>query len=179
MMSQEKAYFAAGCFWGVEAICVGVTGVLETSVGYMNGETYAPTYQDVCTGRTQHAEAVEVIFDNKVVTFNQLLWLFWHLHDPTQLNRQGVDVGTQYRSAIFYHSDEQKATAEQVKKETDAAKIWDDPIVTEISKFTEFYKAESYHQDYYNQNSYQPYCMMVINPKLNKFKKEFSGKLKK
>jgi len=159
MMSQEKAYFAAGCFWGVEAICVGVTGVLETSVGYMNGETYAPTYQDVCTGRTQHAEAVEVISDNKVVTFNQLLWLFWHLHDPTQLNRQGVDVGTQYRSGIYTTSESQREIA--VKSRAYAQSLFSQPIVTEILPAETFWKAEEYHQQYLAKNPWRGACHVV------------------
>jgi peptide-methionine (S)-S-oxide reductase len=178
-MQHEVATLGAGCFWCVEAIYQRLEGVEKVESGYSGGQVKNPTYNAVTTGKTGHAEVIQVTFDPKKITFKELLEVFFRTHDPTTLNRQGADVGTQYRSAIFYHSDEQKATAEQVKKETDAAKIWDDPIVTEISKFTEFYKAESYHQDYYNQNSYQPYCMMVINPKLNKFKKEFSGKLKK
>lgn len=175
----EKATLGAGCFWCVEAIYQRLEGVEKVESGYSGGHVKNPTYEAVCTGKTGHAEVIQVTFNSKKITFKELLEVFFRTHDPTTLNRQGADVGTQYRSAIFYHNDEQKAIAEQVKKETDTAKIWDDPIVTEISKFGEFYKAESYHQDYYNQNSYQPYCMMVINPKLSKFKKEFSSKLKK
>lgn len=175
----EKATLGAGCFWCVEAIYQRLEGVEKVESGYSGGHVKNPTYEAVCTGKTGHAEVIQVTFNSKKITFKELLEVFFRTHDPTTLNRQGADVGTQYRSAIFYHNDEQKAIAEQVKKETDTAKIWDDPIVTEISKFSEFYKAESYHQDYYNQNSFQPYCMMVINPKLSKFKKEFSSKLKK
>ncbi|MFN7310918.1 MAG: peptide-methionine (S)-S-oxide reductase MsrA [Vampirovibrionales bacterium] len=158
-MAQEKAYFAAGCFWGVEAIFAGVAGVLETSVGYMDGETYAPTYQDVCTGRTQHAEAVELIFDNKIVTFNQLLWLFWHLHDPTQLNRQGVDVGTQYRSGVYTTTAAQAEIALQSKAVAQA--LFDHSIVTEIVPAETFWKAEAYHQQYLAKNPHRGSCHVV------------------
>ncbi len=159
MMPQEKAYFAAGCFWGVEAIFAGVEGVLETSVGYMNGETHAPTYQDVCTGRTQHAEAVEVIFDNKTVTFNQLLWLFWHLHDPTQLNRQGFDVGTQYRSGVYTTTAEQAEIA--LNNKAFAQALFSKPIVTEILPAETFWKAEAYHQQYLAKNPHRGSCHIV------------------
>jgi peptide-methionine (S)-S-oxide reductase len=175
----EVATLGAGCFWCVEAIYQRLDGVEKVESGYSGGSIKNPSYEQVCTGRTGHAEVIQVTFDPKKLSFKELLEVFFKTHDPTTLNKQGGDVGTQYRSAIFYRTDEQKKTAEQVKKETEAAKVWDDPIVTEISPFTEFYKAEEYHQDYYNQNSYQPYCMMVINPKLSKFKKEFKNKLKK
>ena len=145
-MPQEKAYFAAGCFWGVEAIFASVTGVLEAFVGYMNGETTSPTYQEVCTGRTQHAEAAEVVFNNEIVTFDQLLWLFWHLHDPTQLNRQGVDVGTQYRSGVYTTTSTQAETAQ--KSKTFAQALFTKPIVSEILPAETFWKAEDYHQQY-------------------------------
>ena len=176
---SEVATLGAGCFWCVEAIYQRLEGVEKVESGYSGGTVKNPSYEQVCTGRTGHAEVIQVTFDPKKLSYKELLQVFFKTHDPTTLNKQGADVGTQYRSAIFYHNDEQKKIAEQVKKETDAAKIWDDPIVTEISPYTEFYKAEEYHQDYYNQNSFQPYCMMVINPKLSKFKKEFSNKLKK
>lgn len=176
---SEMATLGAGCFWCVEAIYQRLDGVEKVESGYSGGSVKNPTYEQVCSGRTGHAEVIQVTFDPKKLSYKELLEVFFKTHDPTTLNKQGADVGTQYRSVIFYHSDEQKRTAELVKKETDAAKIWDDPIVTELSPFTLFYKAEEYHQDYYNQNSYQPYCMMVINPKLSKFKKEFSNKLKK
>ncbi len=175
----EIVTLGAGCFWCVEAIYQRLEGVEKVESGYSGGSVKNPSYEQVCTGRTGHAEVIQVTFDPKILPLKELLHVFFKTHDPTTLNKQGADIGTQYRSAIFYRSDEQKNIAMQVKKETDAAKIWDDPIVTEISLFTEFYKAEEYHQDYYNQNSYQPYCMMVINPKLSKFKKEFSNKLKK
>jgi peptide-methionine (S)-S-oxide reductase len=175
----EVATLGAGCFWCVEAIYQRLEGVEKVESGYSGGSVKNPSYEQVCSGRTGHAEVIQVTFDPKKLSYKELLEVFFKTHDPTTLNKQGADVGTQYRSAIFYRSDEQKKIAEQVKRETDAAKIWDDPIVTEISPFTDFYKAEDYHQNYYNQNSYQPYCMMVINPKLSKFKKEFSNKLKK
>ena len=175
----EVATLGAGCFWCVEAVYQQLDGVEKVESGYSGGSVKNPTYEQVCSGRTGHAEVIQVTFDPSKIPFKELLEVFFRTHDPTTLNKQGADVGTQYRSVIFYRSNEQKAIAEQVKKETDAAKIWDDPAVTEITPFTEFYKAEEYHQDYYNQNSYQPYCMMVINPKLSKFKKEFKNRLKK
>lgn len=175
----EITTLGAGCFWCVEAIYQRLNGVEKVESGYSGGSVKNPTYQQVTTGRTGHAEVIHVTFDPKIISYKELLEVFFRTHDPTTLNKQGADEGTQYRSAIFYHSEEQKKIAEQVKKETEAAKVWDDPIVTEISQFLDFYKAEDYHQNYYNQNSYQPYCMMVINPKLSKFKKEFSNKLKK
>lgn len=178
-MNYETATLGAGCFWCVEAIYQRLEGVEKVESGYSGGHVKNPSYEDVCTGRTGHAEVVHITFDPKKISYKELLEVFFRTHDPTTLNRQGNDVGTQYRSVIFYHNDEQKKIAEQVKKEIEQAKIWDDPIVTEISPFTTFYKAENYHQNYYNQNSYQPYCMLVINPKLNKFRKEFSSKLKK
>lgn len=178
-MPLEVATLGAGCFWCVEAVYQQLEGVEKVESGYSGGDVVDPTYEAVCTGETGHAEVIQVTFDPKKISFKELLEVFFRTHDPTTLNRQGADVGTQYRSAIFYHSEEQRKIAELVKKETDAAKIWDKPIVTEIAPFSVFYKAENYHQNYYNQNSYQPYCMMVINPKLSKFRKEFSSKLKK
>lgn len=178
-MNYEVATLGAGCFWCVEAIYQRLEGVEKVESGYSGGNVKNPSYEQVCTGRTGHAEVIQLTFDPKKISYKELLEVFFRTHDPTTLNRQGNDVGTQYRSVIFYHTDEQRKIAEQVKKETEQAKIWDDPIVTEISPFTAFYKAEEYHQNYYNQNSYKPYCMLVINPKLNKFRKEFGGKLKK
>ncbi|MCK9408581.1 MAG: peptide-methionine (S)-S-oxide reductase MsrA [Bacteriovoracaceae bacterium] len=175
----EVATLGAGCFWCVEAIYQRLDGVEKVESGYSGGTVKNPSYEQVCTGRTGHAEVIQITFNSAKLSYKELLEVFFKTHDPTTLNKQGADAGTQYRSAIFYHSPEQKAIAEQVKRETDAAKIWDDPIVTEISMYGTFYKAEAYHQDYYNQNSFQPYCMMVINPKLSKFKKEFGSKLKK
>lgn len=158
-MSQEKTYLAAGCFWGVEAVLSSLTGVLETSVGYMNGQTSRPTYQEVCTGRTQHAEAVEVVFDCEIITFNQLLWLFWHLHDPTQLNRQGPDLGTQYRSGIYTTSESQREIA--VKSRAYAQRLFSPPIVTEILPAETFWKAEEYHQQYLAKNPWRGACHVV------------------
>lgn len=177
--TYEVATLGAGCFWCVEAIFQRLDGVVKVQSGYSGGSVKNPTYEQVCSGRTGHAEVIQVTFDPKKLPLKELLEVFFKTHDPTTLNKQGADVGTQYRSAIFYHSEEQKKSAEAVMKEIEAAKIWDDPLVTELSPFTGFYPAEEYHQNYYNQNSYQPYCMMVINPKLSKFKKEFSKKLKK
>ncbi len=176
---SEVATLGAGCFWCVEAIYQRLEGVEKVESGYSGGTVKNPTYEQVCTGNTGHAEVIQVTFDPSTLSYKELLEVFFRTHDPTTLNKQGGDVGTQYRSVIFYHSPDQKKTAEMVLKETNAAKIWDDPIVTEIAQFDVFYKAEAYHQNYYNQNSFQPYCMMVINPKLIKFKKEFKNKLKK
>ncbi|MFA6456360.1 MAG: peptide-methionine (S)-S-oxide reductase MsrA [Bacteroidota bacterium] len=175
----EIATLGAGCFWCVEAIYQRLEGVEKVESGYSGGTVKNPSYEQVCTGRTGHAEVIQVTFDPQKLSYKELLEVFFRTHDPTTLNKQGADAGTQYRSAIFYHSEDQKRIAEQVKNETDAAKIWDDPTVTEISPYGAFFKAEEYHQNYYNQNSYQPYCMMVINPKLSKFRKEFGSKLKK
>ena len=178
-MEYEIATLGAGCFWCVEAVFQRLEGVIKVESGYAGGKVKNPTYEEVCTGSTGHAEVAQITFDPKVVSFKEVLDVFWKTHDPTTLNQQGNDHGTQYRSAIFYHNAEQKKIAEEYKKELEAAKVWDDPIVTEITGFDQFYKAEDYHQNYYNQNSYKPYCMVVINPKLNKFRKEFSKKLKK
>ncbi len=178
-MQFETATFGEGCFWCVEAIYQRLNGVEKVESGYSGGSVANPSYEQVCTGKTGHAEAVQVTFDPAVISYKELLEVFFRTHDPTTLNRQGADAGTQYRSVIFYHTDEQKKIAEQVLKETTIAKIWDNPIVTEIALYKSFYKAEEYHQNYYNENSYKPYCMIVINPKLSKFKKEFRSKLKK
>lgn len=175
----EVATFAGGCFWCTEAIFVDLKGVEKVESGYSGGSTRKPTYKDVCTGTTGHAEAVEVTFDPTTISFRELLQVFFTVHDPTTLNRQGADLGTQYRSAIFYHDDEQKAVAEQVIKETEAAKIWDAPIVTEVKPFKEFFKAEDYHQDYFASNPDQPYCRMVIAPKVAKFREHYRERLKK
>ncbi len=178
-MQYETVTLGAGCFWCVEALYQRLEGVIKVESGYSGGTVPNPTYDAVCTGKTGHAEVTHITFDPHVISFQEILDVFWKTHDPTTLNRQGADVGTQYRSVIFYNSDEQKKTAEQSKKELKVAKVWDDPIVTEIVPFTKFYKAENYHQDYYNANQNQPYCRMVINPKLIKFQKTFQHKLKK
>ena len=174
----EVATFAAGCFWCTEAVFQRLKGVVNIESGYSGGSVPNPTYEAVCTGQTGHAECTQITFDPKIISFKELLEIFWKTHDPTTLNRQGNDTGTQYRSAIFYHSDEQKELAEKYKKELDSEKIWKYPIVTEIVPFKKFYKAEDYHQDYYNRNGSQPYCSFVITPKLEKFKKVFADKLK-
>lgn len=174
----ETATFGAGCFWCVEAIFQDLKGVQQVVSGYAGGAVENPTYQHICTGTTGHAEVVQLTFDPETISFEDLLYVFWRTHDPTTLNRQGADVGTQYRSAIFYHSEEQKTIAEKSKQETGASELWPDPIVTEIAPFRDFYKAEEYHQDYYRLNPSQPYCQVVIDPKVRKFRKEYQDKLK-
>ncbi len=182
-MNKQNRYevitFGAGCFWCTEAIFQRLKGVVKVESGYSGGNVPNPTYEEVCTGKTGHAEVVQIMFDPAVISFTQLLELFFKTHDPTTLNRQGADVGTQYRSVIFYHNEEQKKIAALVKKELDSAKIWRDPIVTEIRPFKKYYKAEDYHQNYYNNNSTQPYCSFIIGPKLEKLKKIFTDKIKK
>lgn len=174
----EKATLGGGCFWCTEAVFQDLKGVHKVVSGYAGGQVENPTYHQVCTGRTGHAEVVQITFDPEIISFEDLLYVFWRTHDPTTLNRQGADVGTQYRSVIFYHTEEQKALAEKSQAETDASGLWHNPIVTEISPFTKFYEAETYHQNYFNQNAYQPYCRAVIDPKVRKFRKEFQTKLK-
>lgn len=176
---METATFGAGCFWCVEAIFQQVEGVIKVESGYSGGNIKNPAYREVCTGRTGHAEAVQITYDPNKITFPELLEVFWKTHDPTTLNRQGADVGTQYRSVIFYHNEEQKRLAEEYKKKVDASGAYDKPLVTEISPYVNFYKAEDYHQDYYNFNKGEMYCQMVIQPKLDKFRKVFHDKLKK
>jgi peptide-methionine (S)-S-oxide reductase len=174
----QLATFASGCFWCTEAIFQNVDGVEKVVSGYMGGTVKNPTYKDVCTGRTGHAEVIQLTYDPKKVSYDELLEIFWKTHDPTTLNRQGADVGTQYRSAIFYHNDDQKQLAEKYKKKLAEAEVFDQPIVTEIAPASVFYKAEDYHQNYYNLNGDAPYCSMVIQPKVEKFKKVFKEKLK-
>ena len=164
----EIATFGAGCFWCVEAVLERLEGVSDVVSGYMGGTVKNPTYEVVCSGLSGHAEVVQVTFDPEKITYEELVDIFWKLHDPTTLNRQGADVGTQYRSAIFYHSDEQKEVAEASKKKADAAKLYLDPIVTEITKAEEFYVAEKDHQDFYANNQSNRYCRLVIHPKLQK-----------
>ncbi len=162
----DTAVFGAGCFWCVEAVFEQLDGVISVEAGYTGGRTANPTYHDVCTGSTGHAEVARITFDPEVVTFDQLLETFWHAHDPTTLNRQGADAGTQYRSVIFYMDEEQRERALDSKRK--AAELFEDPIVTEISALPEFYPAENYHQDYYRSNPDAPYCQVVIRPKLKK-----------
>ena len=175
---METATFGAGCFWGVEESFRQIPGVLDTAVGYLGGHTQNPSYQDVCTDETGHAEVVQVTYDPAKVNYEKLLDVFWEAHDPTTVNRQGPDIGTQYRSVIFYHSPEQKSTAEKYKAELNAKHVFPDPIVTEISPASAFYKAENYHQDYYNLHGSEPYCQYVIKPKMDKLEKVFKEKLK-
>jgi peptide-methionine (S)-S-oxide reductase len=175
----EKATLGAGCFWCVEAVFQRLKGVKSVISGYTGGKTENPTYKEICGGDTGHAEVAQVTFDPAQISFKELLDVFWRTHDPTTLNRQGNDSGTQYRSAIFYHNEHQKKIAEEAKKEANELKIWPNPIVTEISPLRTFYEAEDYHQNYYNNNTFQPYCSFVITPKVQKLKKEFSEKLKK
>ncbi len=176
--NEHMATFAAGCFWCIEAQFLQLNGVTKVVSGYIGGHIDNPTYEQVCNGDSGHAEAINVYFDSNKITYNELLAAFWQSHDPTQLNRQGNDIGTQYRSAIFYHSEEQKEKATSYKEELDSEHIYDNPIVTEISPYDTFYNAEEYHQDYYSNNKNQGYCMFVIQPKLEKFKKVFADKLK-
>ena len=174
---MEKATFGAGCFWCTEAMFQRLKGVSNVKSGYTGGTTENPTYQEVCTGTTGHAEVIQFDFDPDVISYNELLEVFWKTHDPTTLNRQGNDVGTQYRSAIYFHSDEQKDLAERYKQRLEESGIWPDPIVTEITALDVFYPAEANHDDYYNQNKSQPYCSFVVTPKVEKFKKVFAEKL--
>jgi peptide-methionine (S)-S-oxide reductase len=180
-MSAEKeiATLAGGCFWCLEAVFDELRGVESVESGYTGGHVPNSSYRAVCTGTTGHAEAVQVTFDPQVISFEDILKAFFAVHDPTTLNRQGSDVGTQYRSAVFYHSDEQKAITGRVIAELTAQKLWPDPIVTEVKKFETFYVAEDYHQEYFANNSAQPYCTMVIAPKVVKFRKQFLNELKK
>ena len=175
----EIATFAAGCFWCVEAQYQQLDGVEKVESGYIGGHVDNPTYKQVCTGTTGHAEACNIYYNPEKITYDELLAAFWVAHDPTTLNRQGNDVGTQYRSAIFYHNEEQKQKAEEYKRRLNDEKAYDNPVVTEISPYTKFYVAEEHHQNYYNENGTQPYCVFVVKPKLDKFKKVFADKLKK
>lgn len=174
----KVATFGSGCFWCTEAIFQNVDGVVKVESGYSGGKVKNPTYKEVCSGLTGHAEVIQLTYDPGVVSYDELLEIFWKTHDPTTLNRQGADVGTQYRSVIFYHDDTQKQLAESYKDKLDKSGAFDNPIVTEISPFTVFYKAEDYHQNYFNLNGNAPYCAFVIQPKLEKFKKVFAEKLK-
>jgi methionine-S-sulfoxide reductase len=170
----ESVTFGSGCFWCTEAVFQNVRGVKSAVSGYSGGRTANPTYESICSGTTGHAEVIQVTFDPKEVAFEDLLRVFWRTHDPTTLNRQGHDVGTQYRSAIFYHNDRQREIAEAYKKQLDESGTFGAPIVTEITKFEKFYPAEQYHQEYYDLNPNQGYCQAIIRPKVEKFKKEFS-----
>ena len=174
----DTATFGAGCFWCVEAIYQQINGVQSVVSGYSGGSVKSPTYKEVCNGTTGHAEVCQITFDPTVVSYDELLEVFWQTHDPTTLNRQGNDVGTQYRSVIYYHSKFQKERSEYYKQKLTDLKTFEKPIVTEISPIGDFYKAEGYHQNYFDENGGQPYCQMVIRPKVEKFKKAFEDKLK-
>lgn len=177
--ATSTATFANGCFWCTEAIFEQLDGVISATSGYTGGQTKNPTYKEVCSGTTGHAECLQIVYDPAKISFDELLEVFWQTHDPTTLNRQGADVGTQYRSGVFYHDNEQKEKAEKYKAELDKSGAFDKPIVTEITPFTVFYPAEDYHQQYYELNgNTNPYCKIVIQPKLEKFRKVFKDKLK-
>lgn len=178
MDNLHKATFGSGCFWCTEAIFERLKGVKSVVSGYSGGKIENPTYEEVCTGTTEHAEVTQITYDPEVISFDELLEVFWKTHDPTTLNRQGNDVGPQYRSVIFYHNDEQKKLAEKYKEALDKSGAWEKPIVTEISPLINFYAAEDYHQEYYENNPNQGYCAFVIAPKVEKFEKIFKSKLK-
>ena len=174
----DTATFGAGCFWCVEAIFQQLDGVKSVASGYSGGAVKNPSYKDVCSGLTGHAEVCQIVYDANKISFTEMLEAFFGAHDPTTMNQQGNDRGTQYRSAIFYHNDVQKKTAEEIKAKLNSEKVFPSPVVTEIVAFDKFYKAEDYHQNYYSLNGDQPYCQYVIAPKLEKFKKVFKEKLK-
>ena len=174
----EKATLGGGCFWCTEAVYKELNGVIEVQPGYSGGHVKNPAYREVCNGTTGHAEVVQITYDPQIVSFSEILEVFFMTHNPTTLNRQGNDVGTQYRSAIFYHSEEQKQTAEKVIRLFEEEKVYDDPIVTEVTAFDAFYKAEDYHKNYFEKNKNQPYCQFVVAPKVEKFRKIFKEKAK-
>ena len=174
----DKATLAGGCFWCTEAIFKRLKGIESVTAGYSGGDVKNPTYDEVCGGNTGHAESIQIEFNPKIISYEILLNVFFKLHDPTTINKQGNDTGTQYRSVIFYHDEEQKKTAERVKEQFAKEKVYADPIVTRIEPFKNFYSAEEYHQDYYARNSYQPYCQLVIDPKIQKLMHEFKDKVK-
>jgi peptide-methionine (S)-S-oxide reductase len=178
-MNSDTATFGAGCFWCVESVFQELEGVVRVESGYMGGHTKNPNYNDVCSGETGHAEVCRITYDSSLITFDELLEVFWQTHDPTTLNRQGSDIGTQYRSVIFYNSEEQRSAAEYYKNKLNETGAFKSKIVTELSPASEFYIAEDYHQDYFENNPNQPYCSFVIKPKLDKFRKAFGDKLRK
>lgn len=178
-MGIQTAILAGGCFWCLEAVFDDLKGVQTVESGYSGGHVPNPTYKQVCSETTGHAEVVRVTFDPSVITYRDLLRVFFTIHDPTTLNRQGNDVGTSYRSAIFYLDEEQKGTAQEVIRELTDAQLWPNPIVTEVTKFDTFYMAENYHQEYFAHNPFQPYCMAVVAPKVAKFRKQFMERLKR
>lgn len=174
----KEATFGAGCFWCVEACFNDLAGVISVTSGYSGGQTDAPTYKQVCEGNTGHAEVARVVYDDELISFDELLEVFWFVHDPTQLNRQGNDIGTQYRSVVYYHDEIQKELTEKYKQRLEDEKVWDRSIVTEISPLSEFYPAEDYHSNYFALNPDQPYCSAVVRPKVEKFRKVFQSRLK-
>jgi peptide-methionine (S)-S-oxide reductase len=173
----ETTTLGGGCFWCIEAVFLDVKGIISATSGYSGGHIKNPAYREVTTGRTGHAEVVQLTFDPSIITYREILEIFFHLHDPTTLNRQGADVGTQYRSVIFFHNEEQEKTAREVFAEIDASDLWENPLVTEITSLKEFYVAEDYHQNYYKNNPNQPYCTYVISPKMQKLRHLFRDKL--
>ncbi len=176
--SSAVAIFGGGCFWCTEAVFQQIKGVIKVESGYAGGQVKNPSYREICTGTTGHAEVIKIFYDPKQITFAELVYVHFRTHDPTTLNRQGADQGTQYRSVIFYQSEAEKDAAFQVKRETEDARVWPNPIVTEITAFTNYYPAETYHQNYYNQNRSQGYCVYVIDPKMDKLRKDLKDKLK-
>lgn len=178
-VKTDTVTFGNGCFWCTEAIFQQVDGVIKVESGYSGGHVINPTYKEVCTGTTGHAECLNIIYDPSKVSYDELLEIFWQTHDPTTVDQQGNDVGPQYRSVIFYHNEEQKKVAEEYRDKLDKSGAFPSPIVTTFEPFTKFYKAENYHQNYYNENGSQPYCQFVIRPKLDKFRKVFKDKLKR
>ena len=176
--SLEIATLGGGCFWCIEPIFDDLKGVKKVVSGYTGGAKENPTYKEVCYGNTGHAEVIDVYFDPQIISFDDILRIFFHVHDPTTLNRQGNDVGTQYRSSIFYHSEAQKQSAKRIIEEIEKSKLWDSKIVTEVTTFARFYPAEDYHQQYYKLNGHAPYCQYIIAPKMSKFRKEYKDKLK-
>ncbi|MBC7890525.1 MAG: peptide-methionine (S)-S-oxide reductase MsrA [Ferruginibacter sp.] len=178
-VTMDTATFGTGCFWCTEAIFQQVEGVSKVISGYSGGKVDNPSYKQVCTGTTGHAECLNIEYDPSKITFDELLEIFWQVHDPTTLNRQGNDIGTQYRSVVFYHNEAQKALVEKYKAALDKSGAWDNPVVTTLEPYMKFYPAEDYHQNYYNDNTGQGYCQFVIRPKVEKFQKVFKTKLKK
>lgn len=174
----EIATLGGGCFWCIEAVFDELKGVEKSVSGYSGGKSANPSYREVCSGLSGHAEVINVYFDPKIISYEDILRVFFHVHDPTTLNRQGNDVGTQYRSVIYYHNEAQHASAKKIIEEIEKSKLWDSKIVTEVSTFARFYPAEDYHQEYYKLNGHEPYCQYVISPKMKKFRKEFKDKLK-
>ena len=178
MKQLETITLGGGCFWCVEAVFDDLQGVEDVVSGYMGGQSANPSYEEICTGRTGHAEVIQVKFDPAIISFREILEVFFAVHNPTTLNRQGNDAGTQYRSAIFYHAAEQQQIADQVIQSVGGGKVWDDPIVTEVVPAATFYPAEEYHQEFFRRNPNQGYCMAVVSPKVSKFRKNFTSKLK-